>query len=185
MKKWMMALLPLFLLVSCGNQGSEHAESAIAALYREAASIRMEATIVAEFSDRSADYRVAYTGSKDQSGVITVLAPASIAGVKATIGDDGSTLQFADTILETGVTNEDDVTPMSALPKLQKIWSMGDAGEIGAEKRDGKDTWLLVYREGNMEYRTWFLKENLCPVYAEVFHDDRAILRISYEKCEM
>ena len=185
MKKWTMALLPLFLLVSCGNQGSEHAESAIAARYREAASIQMEALIVAEFSDRSADYRVAYTETKDGDGVVTVLAPESIAGITATIGKDGAQLQFSDTILETGVTNEDDVTPMSALSRLKAVWCKGDAGEIGAEKRDGKDSWLLVYREGDMEYRTWFLKENLSPVYAEIFHDDRAIIRVTYEKCEM
>ncbi len=183
MKKCLF-FLSFLLLTSCAAQDGEQAARAIAARWKDAGAVTVTASITAEFSDRAADYRVQFAGNRS-GGKVTVIAPESIAGICAQVGGDGTTLSFDGTVLETGVTNEDGVTPMNALPKLCAVWSGGNAAQLGAEKHEGTDAWLLVYRDAMMEYRTWFSRADLSPLAAEVLHDDRVILRIQYETCEM
>lgn len=190
LKRWHIGILSVtmvlsLLLCSCSSGKVNIDRKGIHDLYNKAESMGIQAKISAEFPDRVSDYRVTYEYKKNADGVIKIMEPASVNDVTIHIRPDGSKLSFDGACLETGVVNPAGVTPISVLPTLISCWAKGDVSEVETTKRNGSPTLLMVYRSGDMEYRTWFLRENYHPIYAEVMVSGRCVLRVDYEKCRL
>ncbi|MBR5478892.1 MAG: hypothetical protein IKU84_01820 [Clostridia bacterium] len=175
MKKFIALFLPLFLLVACGEEDDA---KLLSEKYRSAPSISIDAEIRAEFSDRSDVYRVTYDYERGTDAKVKVISPATIAGIEATIDETSATLKFKDTVLETGM-DMNVPTPMNVIHKLVKVWSFNDMSQIGSEG----DLILLVFQDGEHEYRTTFNEEYM-PISAEIMFNSKLIMKIDFLKCE-
>lgn len=176
MKKIYIVILPILLLVSCKN--TDAFADKISEKYKSSAAISIEAEIAAEFADRTDVYKVLYNHAKGCESTIKVLSPESISGIEATIGEDCTVFKFKDAILETGM-DLSNVSPLNVLHKLVTVWSFDTAVQTG---NDG-DNVLLVFNEGEWEYRTLFSKDYL-PISAEVICDSKTRMKIKFLKCE-
>lgn len=177
MKKCLCAVLCLVFLTSCSND--EHVSVQIAEKYRNIADVLMEGTVKAVFSDRCDTYRLLYTHKSGENAKIVVVEPVTIAGIEAHISEDGATLRFEDTVLETGEESIDSVSPINAFHKLLQVWRKQGNAQIGKE---GKRI-LLISSEGDYEYRTEF-SNDLIPVRAEIFNDSKLFIEIEFLRCE-
>ena len=175
MKKYIAIILTVLMLISC--ESSDFAQE-IPRRYKEMAGIRIEAEISAEFNDRTDKYTVLYSYQKGSNATVKVLKPEEIAGIEATIDEDAATFRFKDTILETGM-DINSPTPMNVLHKLVQVWSFKEVTQTGSEG----DNTLLVYDDGDYQYRTVF-NDDYLPICAEIMRNSKLKMKIDFIKCE-
>lgn len=175
MKKFVVFILLLCSLAACGNVDDA---KLLAEKYRSAPSISIDAEIRAEFSDRSDVYGVSYDYARGTDATVKVISPATIAGIEATINEDGVTVKFKDTVLETGM-DLNAPTPMNVIHKLIKVWSFNEVTQVGNEG----DLLLLVFADGEYEFHSLFTEE-YAPVSTEVMCNSKLRMKIDFLKCE-
>ncbi|MCL1820415.1 MAG: hypothetical protein FWG36_07160 [Oscillospiraceae bacterium] len=171
-------------LTACGLGGAQDAAELVREKY-ESGELKLAADIMADFGDRVSTYSVTYERDEQGNGLITILRPAEIAGITATITEDGGgTLEYDGLILETGKLAGTALTPIDAIPSMLSAWSNGYMSEAGTERWEGVKCYRLTYSQtvdnAVVEQQAWFDVETLAPIRGETLVDGRLVITCEF-----
>ncbi|MCL2081023.1 MAG: hypothetical protein FWH16_02870 [Oscillospiraceae bacterium] len=180
-KSTYLIIILCLLLAACGSGAAEGGAELVREKYRSP--VKLAANITADFGDRAGVYSIIYEHAQD-TGVITIEKPDEIAGIKATVGEGGGTLEYDGLILETGKLAGTALTPIDAVPTMLATWSGGYMTDAGTERRKGIRCYRLTYSQtidgAVVEQQAWFEMETLAPVYAETLVDGRLVISCEF-----
>lgn len=117
--------------------------------------------------------------------MIEVLAPETIAGVRAVLRTDGWQLEYEDVALAVGTLGEDTLSPMSCLPRLMHAlregWLLEENEEIWNETACVRLTVDESAADGRKIVSTiWLRQEDGSPVRGEIALEDEIILTAEF-----
>lgn len=177
MKKLIALCACVILLAGCSalpKQPTQHAVDFRTALMG-AEGCKFTADVTAEYEDRV----YAFTLQTETIGgetTLQVLSPESIAGIQATITEEGAKLEFDSAILDFGKMANGYVSPVSAPWLLEQCWRSAYIAYAGPDEDYERVTYLQGYQEAELSVDTWFLDQS--PVYAEVVWNDIRCLQM-------
>lgn len=170
------ALMIISLLLSgCGGHGNEKKFEGFRTALSAAQEIGMTAEVTADYGDTAREYTLALTDTAEGSQV-EVLAPALLAGVRAHIDKDGSTLEYENLILDTGELTDDGLTPVSALPRLVETIRTGHVDGIW---REGECLAVKLTPDDTVTLTLWLDAETMTPRRAELSGQDDGRMLVS------
>ncbi len=182
MKKRLTLLLTISLLLTlcaCGGNEKESFED-FCGKVSDAESICFTASLRAEYSDKTAIFKLGYTQNED--GVrVTVLEPEIISGISAHVSDDSARLEYDGAILDIGTLSQSGLCPMSALPIT--VMAMKNAYVDSVWTEDGMTAARLIPSD-DTEIILW-LDDELTPCNAEIGCDGKTVVFIEFEGWEM
>ena len=120
------------LLCGCGKQ-AESAEDARAA-YQAMSGCEMTAVVTCDQSGLEWSATLSGTYVPGGESTVEVLEPLELAGVRATIREDGWTLEYGDLCLNAGTLSEETVSPATALARMMHALREGWLLEENHEK---------------------------------------------------
>ena len=189
MKKLFVSLpiLLTFTLLSACSSGGDGA-SAITEAMRNTLSASYRADITAHFPAREVSFILDYTYNRDGDDRAFVVAPDEIAGMCFTVTGERSTINFDGANLEMGRLNEDNLSPLATVPILTKHWTGGNITQQSDTKIFNRDAYLIITQStgesSKIEVRSWFSKDDLLPLYAEIFSDGERVIQCRFERAE-
>ena len=155
--------------------------------YAAVASATMEADITCHYDDEVRQYTLlcAYT---PEASTVTVLSPANLAGISATVENGTLSLSYDGISMDAGNYSAAAISPVAALPKLMEAAAKGYPTEQG-EEAVGERTCLrlacdLESDEGIL-YTTWFDQETLLPLRSEISADGATVFEVAWSKFEV
>ena len=159
--------------------------AAIRLTYTEAETCTIQAILTVDYGDRVTVFQVLYTGRRDGDDTVEILAPAEVAGIRAVIGKEGSSLQYEGVSLETGNLPGAGIAPVEALGGVLSALREGNQTAWGREKFKSTPSVTLDFssRIGDTEItrRLWMEERTGLLLYAEVSADGRRVLSIEVE----
>ena len=127
-KALLFAPMLMLLLTACGGGGEKVDPAAeLQAQYAALDAATMEADVICHYADELRTYTLlcAYTPAES---TVTVLAPANLSGISATVADGKLHLNYEDVSLDAGGYSAAAISPVAALPRLMAA----AGGSIGA-----------------------------------------------------
>lgn len=187
MKTRLFSFVLLFLILSsCASDTDTMTD--ISEHIREIPSANYIAHITASFPGREVKFSLNYVYSKDGDDRASVISPEELTGISMTHSEKSSHIEFDGARLEFGSLDESGLSPFSALPKLITVWTNGNFEECTSTRIYNRDAYMLISRisDGGTdeEYRSWFSKDNLTPLYAEIFSDGERVIQCEFERAE-
>lgn len=186
MKRIVLLWAALCLLLSgCAAAGMREKEEFLRLrtelIARDAVSLRAEVT--ADYGERVYTYLLQYRGG-DSGGQITVEEPALIRNVEALLDGGKVTLRYDGAVLDTGAV-VGEYSPLQLFPLLVQCWKTGNVRECWQEQLEGEACLAVLFcltRAGEEELlcRSWFAREGLRPLAAELEADGRTVLRCRF-----
>lgn len=109
---------------------------------------------------------------------VELLAPESLAGVRARVGVDGVSLEYGEMSLGVGTAGLESVTPVSVPPLLVQALRSGFLQRCWSE-RDGERELLVsqIYVNDDADLTLWYDGETLLPVHGEFSREGELLLR--------
>ena len=182
-----LPLTTIIILLSSCAAGSDDAE-AVAAHFRAVSKADYLVHITSSFPGRELSFSLDYSYNRDGDDKVTVVAPDEISGMSFSVKGDAATLEFEGAILEMGRLSENFPSPLAALPALIRTWNDGNFSELAITEMRGNAAYLLISRiqenEEETEYRTWIAKDDMTPLYAEIFSSGERIIQCDFERAE-
>lgn len=178
----MMALC--LLLAACGGTGE--AETAdLRDRYHDMAGCTMEATVICgqEGLEWEADLRCDYVPGGEST--VEVLAPETIAGVKAVLDENTWRLEYESDCLNAGTVSREEISPAACLPRLM------NALRDGWLLEENEETWgevpclrLAVDQSGTQDGKVvstvWLRQDNGTPLHGEIAVDGEIFLTAEF-----
>jgi hypothetical protein len=154
------------LLSGCGNAVPERRMEELKQSLTAAQRVTLTADVTANLENEVFSCTLKCSAQPD-AVTVEVLAPDSIAGIRAVVDPEGSRIEYADISL--GVGGEAEVpAPVTALPLLLTALKGGSTLRTWTERADGRE---LVVRESYVSDDTslvvWLDAESLQPLCAE------------------
>jgi len=134
------------------------------------------AEVSADLGDRVCDFALdcAYS-APDDSATLTVTAPDTLAGIRASVTGEGARVSFDDTRLELGTPPGGGPAPLELPRILGGAWASGYI-ESESELPDGfLATYRTGYGEDELLVYTWFNEQGV-PTEAEVYAGSTRVL---------
>ncbi|MDE7245694.1 MAG: hypothetical protein K2O18_17215 [Oscillospiraceae bacterium] len=188
-KALLFAPMLMLLLTACGG-GGEKQNSLTAQLqaeYAAVASATMEADITCHYEDEVREYTLlcAYT---PESSTVTVLSPANLAGISATVEGGVLSLTYDGISMDAGNYSAGSVSPVAALPRLMEAAAKGYVSEQGEETLNERSCLRLacgLEDDEGMLYATWFDQETLLPLRSEISADGVLVFEVAWSRFEV
>ena len=187
-KALLFAPMLMLLLTACGG-GGEKADPAaeLQAQYAAVASATMEADVTCHYDDEEREYTLlcAYTPTES---TVTVLSPAALSGISATVADGKLTLSYEDVSLDAGGYSAAAISPVAALPRLMAAAASGYVTEQSEETVNERPCLRLACDlpdDESILYTTWFDQETLLPLRSEISSDGTVVFQIAWNKFEV
>jgi len=159
--------------------------AAIRLTYADAASCTIQAVLTADYGDRVTTFQVLYTYRRDGDDTVEILGPPEVAGLRAVLGKDGSSLQYEGVSLETGSLPGLGIAPVEALSGVLAALRDGHQTAWGREKFRATPSVTLDFltKSGDTEItrRFWMEEKTGLLLYAEVSANGRRVLSIEVE----
>lgn len=185
-KAGLFALMLTLLLTACGGEEERDPASELQAAYAGLAAATLEADITCHYDDETRTYTMLcdYT---PESSTITVLAPADLAGISATMADGTLTLSYEDISLDAGSYSAAAVSPVAALPRLMEAAAGGYVSQQSVEDVEERPCLRLscdLDGEDGTLYTTWFDQESLLPMRSEIIVDGVVVYEVTWSRFE-
>ena len=187
-RKWMcVPMITLCLLLAACSDTEEKQENDAAAVreqYCNMAGCTMEADVTCTQDEQAweATLRCEYT--PEGEATVEVLAPETIAGVKAVLNESDWRLEYEDLCLNAGVLSQEEISPARCLPQLMSALRDGWLLE------ENRETWnetpclrITVDQSGLQDGKilsTVWLKEDGTPLRGEIAVDGEIILTAEF-----
>ena len=178
----------MLLLTACGG-GGEKADPAVElqAQYAAVASATMEADVTCHYDGEERIYTLlcAYTPAES---TVTVLSPATLSGISATVADGKLTLSYDDVSLDAGGYSAAALSPVAALPRLMAAAASGYVTEQSEEEVNERSCLRLACDlpdDESILYTTWFDQETLLPLRSEISVDGESVFQVAWNRFEV
>lgn len=172
------------LLTSCGDAGEESSAS-LRDRYHEMSGCTMEAAIVCdqEGMEWEASLRCEYVPGGES--VVEVLAPETIAGVKAVISDSDWSLEYEGECLNAGAISSEGISPAACLPRLMNALRDGWLLEKNEESWNEVPCLRLCVdqsgtQNGKIVSTIWLRQDDGVPLRGEISVDGEIILTAEF-----
>ena len=174
MKRILAAFAALLLLCGCGKGNSEM-DQALAFRTRllSAGGCTFSCDVTADVGDAVYEFSMDCKYA-DGEGSFTVTAPESIAGISATVDNDGATLHFDDIELTLGEMAEGRIAPLGVPWLLGSAWQSDYISAAGKENGLCRVTILKGYDDDEITVET-YLSDGV-PVRAEASVGGKRVL---------
>lgn len=172
------------LLTSCGDAGEESSAS-LRDRYHEMSGCTMEAAIVCdqEGMEWEASLRCEYVPGGES--VVEVLAPETIAGVKAVVSDSDWSLEYEGECLNAGAISSEEISPAACLPRLMNALRDGWLLEENEESWNEVPCLRLCVdqsgtQNGKIVSTIWLRQDDGMPLRGEISVDGEIILTAEF-----
>ena len=175
--------MTLFLLCGCGGSRGEERKAfeTWRQSYAAADTHGIEAVVTASDDTRAVEYKLRYSLDPNAE-TIEVLAPESLAKIKATVRDDGARLEYDGVVLDTGTALEGKSSPLMSLPTLARILKSGHVTSVWTEKKDGETYRVAELENGAGTTARLWQQSDGTPVYAELRGGERVEIKMNVTK---
>ena len=185
MRKWIcVPMMTLCLLLSACGTGEEGPRDP-RQRYQDMAGCEMEATVSCTQEERVWEAALRCQYSAEGQTTVEVLAPETIAGVKAVLKGESLTLEYEDLCLDAGTVSSQEISPMACLPRLMSALRDGWLLE------ENEETWgdvpclrLTVDQSGAQDGKIistiWLRQEDGTPLRGEITVDEEIILTAEF-----
>ncbi len=187
-KALLFAPMLMLLLTACGG-GEEKVDPAaeLQTQYAALASATMEADVVCHYGDEVRTYTLlcAYTPGES---TVTVLSPANLSGISATVADGKLHLSYEDVSLDAGGYSAAAISPVAALPRLMAAAGSGYITQQSEEPVGERNCLRLACDlpdEEGVVYTTWFDRETLLPLRSEISTDGTLMFEVAWNRFEV
>ena len=187
-KALLFAPMLMLLLTACGG-GEEKVDPAaeLQAQYAALASATMEADVTCHYTDEVRTYTLlcAYTPAES---TVTVLSPANLSGISATVADGKLQLSYEDISLDAGSYSAAAISPVAAMPRLMAAAGNGYITEQSQESLEERSCLRLACDLPDDEstvYTTWFDQETLLPLRSEIAVDGTVAFEVAWNRFEV
>ena len=182
-----MLALTMCLLIMYGCSGSVKYEEKYQNWRENYLSLtehEITAAVKSSDDEKVCDYTLRYLLSSE-SETVEVLAPETIARIKASIEPDSVRLDYDGVMLETGSSLAKELSPLMALPIFNDVIHDGYLENSWRETEDGTE---LVVTELEMPDGTrmtlWLTNADMKPVYADIRSGDKIQIKINITEYE-
>ena len=185
-KALLFAPMLMLLLTACGGEEKDPAAE-LQAQYANLAGAVMEAEVSCHYADEDRAYTLLCDYAPERS-TVTVLSPANLAGISATVENGTLTLSYEDISLDAGGYSAAAISPVAALPKLMQAAASGYVTEKSEETVGERPCLRLACDlpddEGSV-YTTWFDQETLLPLRSEITTDGEMVFEVAWNRFEV
>ena len=185
-KALLFAPMLMLLLTACGGEEKDPAAE-LQAQYANLAGAVMEADVSCHYADEDRAYTLLCDYAPDRS-TVTVLSPANLAGISATVENGTLTLSYEDISLDAGGFSAAAISPVAALPKLMQAAASGYVTEKSEETVGERPCLRLACDlpddEGTV-YTTWFDQETLLPLRSEISAEGTVVFEVAWTRFEV
>ena len=180
-------MISLSLLLSgCGKSGADTAQR-LQEHYGTMETVRATAQMDFAYHDQLRSYTLCCSGGQGKYQV-EVLAPEHLAGICAAFDAEEQTLVFEEHLLDAGAVSQEKISPAAVLPQLMDALKTGYVFETGAQQKNGKECLYAgidtTGETGKIVYSVWFSEEDLTPLYAEVWVENKIIVTLEFTEFE-
>ncbi len=176
----------MLLLTACGGEEKDPAAE-LQAQYANLTGAVMEAEVSCHYADEDRAYTLLCDYAPDRS-TVTVLSPANLAGISATVENGTLTLSYEDISLDAGGYSAAAISPVAALPKLMQAAASGYVTEKSEETVGERPCLRLACDlpddEGSV-YTTWFDQETLLPLRSEISAEGTVVFEVAWTRFEV
>lgn len=187
-KALLFAPMLMLLLTACGGGGEKVDPAAeLQAQYAALSSAVMEADVTCHYTDEVREYTLLCAYAPEES-TVTVLSPANLAGVSATVAGGKLTLSYEDISLDAGGYSAAAISPVAALPRLMAAAASGYITEQSEETVGERSCLRLACDLPDDEstvYATWFDQETLLPLRSEIAVDGTVAFEVAWNRFEV
>ena len=185
-KALLFAPMLMLLLTACGGEEKDPAAE-LQAQYADLAGAVMEAEVSCHYADEDRTYTLLCDYAPERS-TVTVLSPANLAGISATVENGTLTLSYEDISLDAGGYSAAAISPVAALPKLMEAAAAGYVTEKSEETVGERPCLRLACDlpddEGSV-YTTWFDQETLLPLRSEISAEGAVVFEVAWTRFEV
>lgn len=185
-KALLFAPMLMLLLTACGGEEKDPAAE-LQAQYANLTGAVMEAEVSCHYADEDRAYTLLCDYAPDRS-TVTVLSPANLAGISATVENGTLTLSYEDVSLDAGGYSAAAISPVAALPKLMQAAASGYVTEKSEETVGERHCLRLACDlpddEGTV-YTTWFDQETLLPLRSEISAEGTVVFEVAWTRFEV
>ena len=185
-KALLFAPMLMLLLTACGGEEKDPAAE-LQAQYAKLAGAVMEAEVSCHYADEDRAYTLLCDYAPERS-TVTVLSPANLAGISATVENGTLTLSYEDISLDAGGYSAAAISPVAALPKLMQAAASGYVTEKSEETVGERPCLRLACDlpddEGTV-YTTWFDQETLLPLRSEISAEGTVVFEVAWTRFEV
>lgn len=171
------ALMISLLLSACGSGAVQRKVAEQRERFAAAEEIVFTADITANLGKEVFQCTLSCAASPE---IVTmeVVAPESVAGVRARLENGEAALEYEGISLGIGTAGLDSITPVSAVPLLMSALRSGFMQRCWME-RDGEETLVAeeVYVTDEAALTVWYNESDMAPVACEFSQEGRVILR--------
>ena len=176
----------MLLLTACGGEEKDPAAE-LQAQYANLTGAVMEAEVSCHYADEDRAYTLLCDYAPERS-TVTVLSPANLAGISATVENGTLTLSYEDISLDAGGYSAAAISPVAALPKLMQAAASGYVTEKSEETVGERPCLRLACDlpddEGSV-YTTWFDQETLLPLRSEISAEGTVVFEVAWTRFEV
>ena len=185
-KALLFAPMLMLLLTACGGEEKDPAAE-LQAQYANLTGAVMEADVSCHYADEDRAYTLLCDYAPERS-TVTVLSPANLAGISATVENGTLTLSYEDVSLDAGGYSAAAISPVAALPKLMQAAASGYVTEKSEETVGERPCLRLACDlpddEGTV-YTTWFDQETLLPLRSEISAEGTVVFEVAWTRFEV
>lgn len=179
------------MLILCGCSAVSNPEDVAASVreaYVNAADIEIVTDITSNLDEETITYQIGYSHHKQEGNIsaeMTVLAPESIAGIKATITGEDFVFSYEDTELETAMPDRKGLTPADVTTYLlydlmngvpAQVWTENDLLVLRYESREEAGTVVKdVYLQPDTDALT----------NAQIYNNGEQIMSCNFVSCTL
>lgn len=174
MRKFLSLLLLPLLLCGCGKSESTVSEAiAFRAALVEAGGCSFRADVRADFGDTVQDFSLDCTADAEGTTAFTVLKPETLAGITATVTQQGGQVTYDGMAMDFGLLANGNVSPAAAPAIAVNCWL--SAYIVSAAT--GETVYQQDFDEKALTVTTRF--ENNIPFFAEVCYNQQRVLELT------
>lgn len=181
LRPWILAFILTVPLSGCAD--GESAPEHIRTRFQEMEGCTMEAVLECEQDGSLWQARLRCEYVPDGSREIEVLAPESIAGVKAVLDPDTFFLRYEGKVLNAGTLSPEEISPVSALPRMMDALRGGWLTEENIEILNGVPCARLALEpDGNEQVLVtlWLRQDDGIPLRGELASHGQTFLTAEF-----
>ena len=177
-------MIPLLLLVGCGVR-KDKPEDVFTSFREElaaAASVSATVQLTADFGGTVSDYTLEVASDGERT-TVSITEPALIAGITASVRDDGTEIAYDGVMLGVGDVDPEGTTPVSALPAILRAMRAGYAelywidGTFAAAR--------YSTGQGGSACTVWLDPDARSPVAAEIASEGKTVINCRFTDWRM